>query len=548
VLVPFLASAGLALAVARLPILTPDVGGTLATGRVIATSGIPHSDPFSYTLGSKPWTVHEWLADRVLFAAEAAGGLQGVVGLRVALVVVAAAIGYGLARRHASRLVSFACLVPAVWASQRNWLDRPQLWSYALLPLVFGLLERGRATAAGIGAPGTGDARGNLAARRVRSDWLLPPLFALWVNLHGGFMLGLGLLVLWLVCDWWQARQDADAGAVARRRLWLVAACGLATLCNPNGWHGAIYPLRYVGSGLAATIREERAGRLDSGYAWVHLLLAVLLVVTLVRHWRRVPLAHRCVGLVLVALSWPRLGPLALPFAAERHAPLFLFAGTPLLAWQIEVWRGVRGRRAARTAESALATTAAWVAAAVVTLFILWQVGRGWRRDSRSAAQILPGRFPTAAATWLAARPLPPRLLNPYRWGGYLAWALTPRYKVWIDSRGDLYGAERLQEDELLYRMPSGSEAAVRALLQRDAPDVIVWYLLTLDFGSLQVHPFTRWLLTRDDWRLVYWDPPDPARPRAPAATTAVFLRVAPENAALLAQLPAVQLPAGLPR
>jgi hypothetical protein len=119
---------------------------------------------------------------------------------------------------------------------------------------------------------------------------------------------------------------------------------------------------------------------------------------------------------------------------------------------------------------------------------------------------------------------------------------------VWIDSRGDLYGPERLREDELLYRMPPGSEPAVESLLARHDADVIVWYFLTIDFGPLQVHPFTRWLLTRPDWRLVFYDRQDPDRPRAPWATTAIFVRVHERNAALLQRLPAVVPPPGLPR
>jgi hypothetical protein len=190
-----------------------------------------------------------------------------------------------------------------------------------------------------------------------------------------------------------------------------------------------------------------------------------------------------------------------------------------------------------------------WIAASALTAFAAWSALRSVPRANTEQALLLPGRFPIAAADWLAGRALPPRILNPYRWGGYLAWKLAPRYQVSIDSRGDLHGAVRLAEDELLYRMPPGGEAAVEQLVARDDPDVVVWFLLTIDFGPLQVHPFARWLLARpEEWRLVFVDPADRSDPQRPWATTAVFLRVHPRNAAVLATTPAAPLPRGLPR
>jgi hypothetical protein len=520
VLLPLAAAAWLAVAAARMPILTPDVWWHLATGRLIAAQGIPRHDPFSYTLSGAAWTVHEWLADRIVFAAHAAGGLLGVVGLRAALLVAAAALAYRLARLHAGRFLALAGIAVAVWDSQRNWLDRPQLWSYALLPLVVGLLERDR-------------------LRPSRWVWSLPLVFVLWVNLHGSFLLGLAVVAIWLVARW--------KTQPLRRAATLMAACAAATLANPHGMGGALYPLHYVGIGLAETIREERAGGLDSSYAWVHWMLVLAWLALLAARWRSMPRPHQAIGTLLAALSLPRLGGMALPFAAERHAPLFLFAAVPLLVWQIAALLPARAAAAATRSRAFTRTTPAWIAAGVLAAFAFWQAWRAWPRDASPQARLLPGRFPVAAAAWIAAHDLPVRLLNPYRWGGYLEWTLWPQHEVWIDSRGDLYGAARLREDELLYRMPPGSDAVVSALLERDQPDVIVWYLLTLDFGSLQMHPFTRWLLARPDWRLVYWDAVDPRRPHDPAATTAVFLRVAPRNAAWLARLPPAGLPSGLP-
>jgi hypothetical protein len=506
-----------------MPILTPDVWWHLATGRFVSSAGMPRTDPFSYTLAGRPWLAHEWLADRILFGANQHGGLLGIVFLRGALLVLSSALAYRLARRHAGVLPALTGMALAGWISQRNWLDRPQLWSFGLAPLAIWLLDRERSGARG----------GALA---------LPFVFLLWVNLHGGFMLGLVLVLLWTLATAWEARHAASSPRI-KRLVAIAGACVLATLANPHGIHGALYPLRYVGSGWRQTIQEEMPGALDSGFAWAHLALVLALLACFAVRWRRIALGERVTGLALAWVSMPRLGGLTLPLAAERHAPLFLFVGVPLLAWQAEAALGGRAAAWRRHVVAALRTPQAWAAGLAIAIGALAVAGGALPRESSAAARVLPGRFPEAGANWLAAHPLPGNLINPYRWGGYLTLRLWPKYSVWIDSRGDLYGTTRLREEELLYRMPAGSEPAVEALLSRYDANVIVWYFMTVDFGALQVHPFTRWLLTRPDWRLVFLDGPDPAHPHAPWATTGVFLRVDTRNAALLAALPPVPVP-----
>lgn len=524
--VPFLAT--LLVAVARMPILTPDVWWHLATGRLIARDGIPHRDPFSYTLGERAWTVHEWLADRLLFASYEGAELLGVVLLRAGLITAACAMAYVAARRRGGVFVTLALLGPAAWATQRNWLDRPQLWSFVLAPLVLWMLETHRG-----------------GGRRV--IFVLPVVFAFWVNVHGGFMLGLGIVALWILGEAWRARIDAGARAGLRSLLIAAGAAAVCTLANPNHIEGALYPLKYVASGLGETLQEERPGTLDSGYAWVHFSIALALLAALASRVRSVVPQHLALGLVLIWISMPRLGGVALPFAAERHAPLLLLLGTPLLVWQLAIRWPAWGASERRLTASRKTWRVTWGAGLVLALASVALAVRALPRERGVLERVAPARFPQAAADWLRTNHLAGNLINPYRWGGHLAFHLYPDYRVWIDSRGDLYGVERIREAEILHRMPAGAERFVSTLLERYDANVIVWHLLTIDFGPLQVHPFADWLLRSPDWRLVFFDRATPGRPDRPSATTGVFLREHPRNAALLERYPPARTPR-LPR
>ena len=85
---------------------------------------------------------------------------------------------------------------------------RPQLWTF----LGVALLCRALVTDQG------------------RFLWLFPALFALWANMHGGWIVGLGILGVWGAAD--------TLAVPSRARRWgpLVFACAFATIVTPYGW------------------------------------------------------------------------------------------------------------------------------------------------------------------------------------------------------------------------------------------------------------------------------------------------------------------------
>jgi len=85
--------------------------------------------------------------------------------------------------------------------------------------------------------------------------WLLPPVFLLWANLHGGFIMG--FVVLSAYCAeslWLRLRGKPGAG---EGRLWGVAiACVPAAFCNPNGFLAVWVLAAYRQSNLQNTLYE----------------------------------------------------------------------------------------------------------------------------------------------------------------------------------------------------------------------------------------------------------------------------------------------------
>ena len=51
----------------------------LPTGRMIAEGSFPRTDPYSFTWGGMPWTLHEWLGELFLFQLVDNLGYMGAV-------------------------------------------------------------------------------------------------------------------------------------------------------------------------------------------------------------------------------------------------------------------------------------------------------------------------------------------------------------------------------------------------------------------------------------------------------------------------------------
>jgi hypothetical protein len=181
-----------------------DLWWHLAAGRAYAEAGeVLRSDPFSHTAHGLPWINHEWLWDRVAWSAYH-GHEEWLAWGHLALIAATFACVAARARRRSSSWLAACAAVWLAGAASDGFLDlRPQLITlFAVAALVATLGWR-------------------------RAPWLWPPAFALWANLHGGYLFGLGVLGLYAI----DATESAWSDPAARpraRRIWLGAIAATA--------------------------------------------------------------------------------------------------------------------------------------------------------------------------------------------------------------------------------------------------------------------------------------------------------------------------------
>ena len=409
----------------------------LATGRFIAqTTTIPHVDPFSATAAGKPWIAHEWLADVIFYATYSATGSMGLLFLACAFTTLAFWFAYrSLGGPPVSRALA---LVIAVWAARPDFSVRPQLFSFFMAGMFLYLLRR------------------YITGGSAKILFPLPILMLLWVNLHGGYVLGLALIFLFavgIILDAIWGREDRPAAAPRVKTLALaLLACLLVVPLNPNGLALYTYPFQTLhSSAMQAGIMEWRSPDFHSPMFYPLAALLFLTIAVLALSPSR-PMASEILLFVFFGLAALR---------SMRNLPFFALIAAPLLGRYL-VFPALRQPLIPERLHRILKLSAIILAAALSAQFV----------SSRFAQtlQMEKARFPLRASAFLDQQNLPAPIFNSYDFGGYLIWKLYPRYHVYIDGRADLYGDQFLNNFIRLYEVnedpkPALDRAAIRTII-----------------------------------------------------------------------------------
>ena len=242
----------------------PDLWGHVLFGRDILADGrIPLTDTYSFT-SDRPWINHGWLADFVIGLVFTVGGGSGLVALKVSVVLATLGlIWHALRHQQADVAATDLLLVLAVVGTfpQANHV-RPQIFSLLAFALMVWMLVR-RDTS-------------------LRSLFLIPLIFVFWVNLHGGWMVGGGVLATWAVFT-------VPRVAPRSEKVGLFVIGGLAllaTLVNPYGWGIWQFLWTTVGFGREEITDWQPVYRLGTPYVALWLLLALAAGTGILRSWR----------------------------------------------------------------------------------------------------------------------------------------------------------------------------------------------------------------------------------------------------------------------
>lgn len=451
------------------PLQPADFWWHLQVGEVVLDEGrIPRTDLFTYTVPGRPYIYQGWLAGVFFALLYRLGGTALVVVVNALLLTLSYGLLWWICRQESGHAhLATACTFAAAVVSLGNWTVRPQTLSTLLFALFLSILVRFR--------------RG-----RPTPLWLLPPLIALWANLHGAFVLGLFLLGATLVGEVGKTllpgRPFPTLPARSRRALLgttLTAAA--APLLNPVGWRIFSYLVTIQSNPIIRRYMAEwKPPRPDDAVGGIfYLSLLLLFLLLLYRQHRPDPVE----ALWLSGTAWLALGGVRSILwysltmgllAAQGLAGLSLPPSTTHKRWQ--------GR---------------------LNLFFLLLLGglallaTPWAKGLLPLPPDLQGTIaqhtPVGATDFLVEEGIVGPTFHRMEYGGYLFWRFYPQRVVFIDARIELFPPD-LWDD---YTTISAGGPGTAALLEHYGVEVL---LLDTRFQA----GLLEWAQTSGRWRLRY--------------------------------------------
>jgi hypothetical protein len=387
-------------------------------------------DDWAFTTGGRVWINQNWLSHLLIYQSWRWGGDAGLLTLKAALLAAMAALLFLVARRRSGHGAVAAIIAAGIVTACFHFvLLRPNLLTLTLVPLAMVLLHA--------------------AFEDRRLIWWTVPLMALWSNLHGGFVLGLGMIGLWMACalfeDWRQRGAAAlgGAGPLAACFAACVAACAL----SPFGLMNLKEPL-VVASSPGWRLVPEWLPLLSNHrlpFPWEFFVvlgsLALLGAVHLFSGTKAKPARKPAAA---KRAPFTQIAPLAfdlvllaavtvMAFQSRRFVPLAILASAPPLAVVASDLARRFGRRVTISLATAVAVAVAWLG---------WRNHEPYRPDHpvRMGTTVFDRMhtvsdfFPVSAGRFLSQNRLSGNAFAAWEWEGYLRW-VDPALLLFVGGR-----------------------------------------------------------------------------------------------------------------
>lgn len=461
---------------ARQGVNDPDIWWHLRNAEyLIQHHQLPDHDMYSFTVPATPWINHEWLSEVPYYFAWKAFGLVGIKSLSLFLIdLILLGLLYLSYRESSNFKASAAACCFAAFLCSVSFGPRTILFGYIYLVVLLIVLQRFR-------------------QRSKAPLWAIPPLFCLWANTHGSWLLGLiifsTIVVAGLVKGNWGLVEAKPCTATQFYKLAISWGASIGALfINPFGWRLVAYPfdlafrqklnIAHVAEWVSVDFHSMR-GKM------VLALLIVLLITVLVRRCR-----------------WPLTELLVFLFALYsgltyiRFLVLLAIVAAPILAKALDFFSPYNPKLETPIFNS------------VVVIAILAGMVHYWPTKAQLQHSV-DENYPSKILPYLQAHPPAGPMLNFYLWGGYLGWN-NKNLKVFVDSRVDIFEYAGVLKEYLDLLALTNSDAVLEKHKIRYVlfpPNEPLTHVLQMD---------PRWKTTyHDDVTVLLERVPEPARAEA---------------------------------
>ncbi|MBI4698638.1 MAG: hypothetical protein HY758_06950, partial [Nitrospirae bacterium] len=392
----------------------------LSTGKYIAENkALPEKDPFSFVnnldenkdinpVRTGLVLKQYWLSQIVFYGIHKQFGDKGIIVLRsFILLTIIFLIAWWFKRQKVSVYIAYPLSFFVFIHTMAFTGERPVLFTMLFVVIVFLILEEFR-------------------QKKSRIIFSLIPIMLIWANLHGGFILGIFMISIFMGAETYNYIYRKDQAG--RQRLLTLYIAGLAAVAvsalNPTGL-SALSTLtsqnKLFQSGVQEymspfTLYREKIRPVD----WEYILLIGLFPVLAVLRNKKINISHYVFLACLLYMS----------ITALRFVIFYVCIGTMILGMELSYLLEpyfnkleMRSSKFKLAASLLILISSATFAAGFIDV------------EKITFMKNVKGSVPKQAVDFIESNKIEGNIFNDMGFGGYLAWRLYPWKKTFIDTR-----------------------------------------------------------------------------------------------------------------
>jgi hypothetical protein len=400
-------------------------------------------------------------------------GLTGIVIFFGLLISLSYSTLFKLMQKERGNIfLAVFIILLTIASSMFHWLARPHIFSLLSFVITYYLLEQ-------------------FQYRHIQTLYFLPLLILFWVNLHGGFISGFILILIYLIGNSVKFLLSRDEGKELHRQktealTFTFFICLLVSLINPYGFNMILYPFKLISQKL---IMDHMAEFQSPNFHHLlllpskYFLLLMILVIGILK--KNLDVIEILLIIVFVNMA----------LFSQRFIPLFCIVAAPIFVRNAQwIFNQTKNRFVdifqKKSKDISLMDASGsgylWLVVGILMVTLALTTNRIEYKFDET-------RKPVEAVNFLKKVSLKGNMFNDDEFGDYIIYSVHPQYKVFIDSRVDMYGVDHFKDYLTMVYFKPGWEKIIEKYK-------INWVIL--DSDSI----LSRYLVERRDWRLIYSD------------------------------------------
>lgn len=450
-----------------------DTGYHIRAGEyIIANIEVPKTDIFSFHSPEMDWTAHEWLSEVIMAVIHDFSGISGIVLFYTLILSLSFYMFFKVLNSLSNNIIIvWIVAFMGISCTGIHWLARPHVFSFLFLIIWYWILDSYE------------------YKEKSSLIYYLPIIIVVWVNLHGGFILGLLLIGVYFIGNVLALKKGNEENKKfiknKIKKLFMIGLlCILASMINPIGYKIIFFPFKFITQKyLANYISEFMPTNMQEQLAFQIFFFFCLTIILISK--KKFDLTEGLLFLLLTYMS----------FKSVRYTTLFPLIVSPIIVKKLDFtiketnfktikFIKEKGENIGRAQKSAKGFI--WVFIVIIASIILI-------KKEMIVYNFNDEKHPVDAVNFLLEEEIKGNMFNNDEFGDYLIYAAYPKYKVFLDGRSDMYGEEMIEKYLEVIRIKSDWKKVL-------AEYGIDWVF----YNSKSI--LSRYLYEQEDWHLIYAD------------------------------------------